>query len=428
MSAAAATATLALSIPAGNESPQTVDAAPAPIWFPQFYENYISTFVKRGNEPYRVPILAPVDLAKGMAGWREVVKESALKLHGYNRIQDPKTGRWLSIGVVRAANIKGVVPLALHLAKALPGAHVASYHSQLFTIHRAYIERRLDELLTRKPKEPGGDPNWRIWEDPEIRGHLDDGKAHDLLYIVVASPVEEIGRDHDFDYGVIEPTSSASIVQTCGRVGRHRLEPKTLPNVAILQYNRKAVLAAAGKNYGGLVFSKPGLETEAAPYGTTDLAKLLDWDGLGKIDASLRFGAHKLAQLDDESLRQSLAYPMRVLVGAKGCDNLWMAGRYYTDYALRDDKPKQDWTYNVAEDTFYQLQKAKGKPATYVEKGNKVTRVAGLPRGWLQPSLAELVDEARRYGVSLDSAFSFKLPAYDETKGWAYYAGWGMVT
>ncbi|MEX6067036.1 hypothetical protein [Providencia hangzhouensis] len=49
--------------------------------------------------------------------------------------------------------------------------------------------------------------------------------------------MEEVGRDHDFDWAVIEPSSYRSIVQMAGRVRRHRAGEVASPNIALLQYN-----------------------------------------------------------------------------------------------------------------------------------------------------------------------------------------------
>ena len=41
--------------------------------------------------------------------------------------------------------------------------------------------------------------------------------------------MEEVGRDHDFDWAIIDASSVQSIVQTAGRVNRHRLEKYSNP-------------------------------------------------------------------------------------------------------------------------------------------------------------------------------------------------------
>ncbi len=54
---------------------------------------------------------------------------------------------------------------------------------------------------------------------------------------MIATPVEEVGRDHDFDWAIIDASSVQSIVQTAGRVNRHRLEKVQQPNIMIPQWN-----------------------------------------------------------------------------------------------------------------------------------------------------------------------------------------------
>ena len=115
---------------------------------------------------------------------------------------------------------------------------------------------------------------------------LDHPDYDELMLIVVATPVEEIGRDHDFDWTVIEPSSTQSIVQTAGRVNRHRLNITDKANIAILQFNRREV--EGGYNH---VFQRPGLEI-GVPYRSHDLAELFDWAAIEQIDARMRFGRH----------------------------------------------------------------------------------------------------------------------------------------
>jgi len=90
----------------------------------------------------------------------------------------------------------------------------------------------------------------------------------------VATPVEEVGRDHDFDWAVIEPSSYRSIIQLAGRILRHRnLLDAGLksPNIALMQYNLKGM--SEDKNP---VFCRPGYESSQNRLKTHDLNKLLD--------------------------------------------------------------------------------------------------------------------------------------------------------
>ena len=161
-----------------------------------------------------------------------------LQLHEAHALKVPDRDAKISFGLVRIANIGTAVKVAAFLANKLPQARVVCYHSQHFSIQRFHIEQRLDELLSRAK----GDNHF--WKDAEIIKAIGINENAGLLetpFIVVATPVEEIGRDHDFDWAVIEPSSVQSIVQTAGRVNRHRLVSFSQPNIALLQFNFRAI-------------------------------------------------------------------------------------------------------------------------------------------------------------------------------------------
>src|SRR5690606_19074462 len=132
---------------------------------------------------------------------------------------DKISGKRISFGLVRIANVTTAVNVAKNLADRLEWARICCYHSNHLPIQRFHIEQRLDALLTRKEE-----PYKHILADAEIRRILNESSSNDVQFIVVATPVEEVGRDHDFDWAIIEPSSSQSIVQTAGRINRHRLE------------------------------------------------------------------------------------------------------------------------------------------------------------------------------------------------------------
>ena len=113
-----------------------------------------------------------------------------------------------------------------------------AYHSRQVLLLRHEQEQHLDAVLKRKEK-PGTMP--QAFDDPIIRAHLNSTTAQHVLFILVATPVEEVGRDHDFDWAIIEPSSYRSIIQLAGRVHRHRQIGVDQPNIAIMQYNLKAL-------------------------------------------------------------------------------------------------------------------------------------------------------------------------------------------
>ena len=277
------------------------------------------------GQRYREPYLQKVE-DSSLDSWNAALLTAVNALHREHAWEDPVTGKRLSIGLVRLANVTPAIRTAMFLAQKLPQARVACYHANHLALQRAHIERRLDDLLVRK------DGDRHITDDPEIRALLDDPARQDLMLIVVASPVEEIGRDHDFDWAVIDPSSVQSIVQTAGRVNRHRLVEISSPNVAIMQINRRCAQSA---DPGKRAFYWPGYETGKKPYPSHDLGDLLDWNalrGLRNIDARMRFGTHEFARLDDAAIRQTTEGEFSRTIS----DNQWMSVDTYKRTSLRE--------------------------------------------------------------------------------------------
>jgi len=102
---------------------------------------------------------------------------------------------------------------------------------------------------------------------------LDKSVAKNVVFILVATPVEEIGRDHDFDWGVIEPSSYRSIIQLAGRVRRHREGAIDYPNIALLQFNWRAI--KGGNQADEKYFCQPGYEDKQR-LATHDLCELIN--------------------------------------------------------------------------------------------------------------------------------------------------------
>ena len=132
-----------------------------------------------------------------------------------------------------------------------------------------------------------------------IRRHLDSVEEDNVLFIVVATPVEEIGRDHDFDWAVVEPSSYRSFIQLAGRVLRHRMVYADIikPNIAVMQYNIKAL---QGKPQA---FTKPGYEVKPYHLRSHDLHDIIDEGAFHKrIDAVMRIRKTVMNGADKEDV------------------------------------------------------------------------------------------------------------------------------
>ncbi|MBL4832720.1 MAG: type I-F CRISPR-associated helicase Cas3 [Pseudomonas sp.] len=198
------------------------------------------------------------------AHYFSIIKRAILTKHQQHYSIDSKTNINVSFGVVRVANIRPCIDLTKYLLQAdYPKdtqVKVMAYHSQQVLLLRHEQEKHLDAVLKRKEKQ--GEPQ-QAFSDPIIRQHLElcsqkDCQVQHIIFILVATPVEEVGRDHDFDWAIIEPSSYRSIVQLAGRVRRHRMDETAQANIGLMQYNLKAFKGNDKK--GEKYFIRPGYE------------------------------------------------------------------------------------------------------------------------------------------------------------------------
>jgi CRISPR-associated endonuclease/helicase Cas3 len=241
----------------------------------------------------------------------ELIARSTLNKHQQHHYYDARSQLSVSFGVVRVANIMPCVDLTQYLLeKDWPEnteVRVMAYHSQQVLLLRSLQERHLDKVLKRK-EELGEIP--RALNESVIRQHLttikkSSPKIENVLFILVATPVEEVGRDHDFDWAVIEPSSYRSIIQLAGRVKRHRQGEVSEPNIALMQYNWKGIRDQHDEN--AKVFNRPGFE-DLIRLITHDIKQLIDvnliaqrLDAIPRIQQSAQLTANYLRELNQAS-------------------------------------------------------------------------------------------------------------------------------
>lgn len=164
---------------------------------------------------------------------------------------DPLTGLEYSIGFVRLNFVRSVQGIQKWLEDsdtcsklATKGIVIKSicYHAQTLGVVRAVQEEFLEHHLNRTRMNSGaGDP---LLESDDVRYSLDMAKkagAKTVIFIVLTSPIIETGRDLDFDWCVLEPCSTTSIVQAGGRVRRHRTAKIDKANVFVMPLSIKAM-------------------------------------------------------------------------------------------------------------------------------------------------------------------------------------------
>lgn len=278
------------------EASQKVTVVDEDAQFRKYHEEIVRGIGKALDERPRKHGGVLVELGSTKEAVFEAVLDQCRTFHKVHRVRDPESGRLVSIGLVRWARVVHCRDFARFLAERGFGdvpVRVVCYHARFHPYAQHVIESRLDRLLRRN------DPR-SFWSNPLIEKAL--GDEEEVCIVVSATPIEEVGRDHDFDWAVVEPTSLAAFIQLIGRVLRHR-DASAFggePNVGLLASTMRFV---EGKR--SQVFSRPGPEGDgyALEPGTceSDLAFL--WS---RLCACLHAGS-LLADPDDS------ASPMRLL-------------------------------------------------------------------------------------------------------------------
>ncbi|MCL6361365.1 type I-F CRISPR-associated helicase Cas3 [Pectobacterium polaris] len=196
--------------------------------------------------------------------------------------QQHKSGKAVSLGLVRMANINPLVAVARQLL-AIPSPpdisiHYCIYHSQHPLAMRSYIEQRLDAALMRNDADA-------LWQVDEIRQAVENAPQQHHIFVVLATSVAEVGRDFDCDWAIVEPSSMRSFIQLAGRILRHRQDeqhvPKT-PNICLLSHNIRALREE------DVAYCKPGFESKDDRLDTHDLRQLLQEEDYRHLNAAPR--------------------------------------------------------------------------------------------------------------------------------------------
>lgn len=186
------------------------------------------------------------------------VRDACLRLHNDHAEIDPVSGKRISFGLVRMANIDPLFDVAqsLHALGAPEGTriHLCVYHARFPLAQRSAIERLLDTTFNRRDQGA-------VYSLPSVRAAIDTHPEHDQLFVVLASPVCEVGRDWCADWAVVEPSSMRSLIQLAGRVQRHRGKPCMRPNMLIFDTNSR-YFRRRGKD--NAIYCKPGFEKSAS--------------------------------------------------------------------------------------------------------------------------------------------------------------------
>jgi CRISPR-associated endonuclease/helicase Cas3 len=380
-----------------------------------------------------------------------LLRDQAVALHRHHHSADPITGKRVSFGLIRMANIDPLfdVALSLYALGAPEGCriHLCVYHARHPTLVRAEIEKQLDAVLKRDR------PDAVVFAQVDLREKLDAHPETDHIFIVLATAVAEVGRDHCYDWAIVEPSSMRSIIQLAGRVKRHRKFdcPPDWPNMLLLDVNVKSLKHGEDAP----AFCWPGFESreKGAKFHlrTHRLSQLLTREQWQVIDARARIrprepldGKGNLADLEHARLADLM---LGAEAGQQQQDipvNWWWRTQAHLSGVLQAKKPFRDdpqghQTYyfqpdeDCAETEFFLLEATGQEVSVEANLLQRLDLLAG-PRiaFWGAPNyldalqtLAEaldkddLIDCARRFGA-------VDLPGREANQRWRYHPALGF--
>ncbi len=293
----------------------------------------------------------------------QTIVDAAINLHDKHHEIQPNSDKQksventqVSIGLARVANINNITNIAMQLFKAdsiiVPEntmLHVVCYHAKQLLLLRNALENKLDRILDRSDSISNNNKT-NIFNHPEIKQAIADNPAEKHIFMVLATPVAEVGRDHDYDWAIVEPSSMRSIIQLAGRVWRHRPDKvANTPNILLLQYN---IRYFKHPNAQRPIFTHPGFETTLFKPPSYDLNKLMTQEQLAQVDARPRIATsdnkaiETLSDLEHRVMQHLLNSPKLNYVNAYW-DSKATANRTHTYLQqispFRAGIPQEDW-------------------------------------------------------------------------------------
>lgn len=181
--------------------------------------------------------LGLLDINKSPDMYKDILN-GCVDLHNDNYINYEKDGKKLkiSLGFVKFNNVKSSQKFSISIDK-YGSTHEFSnyqfawinYHSKFVNLERYFIENWLDTNMKRKVKLT---PDLHSLEGSEklfrneffenlIQTAINEDREN-IILILSTTNIIEVGRDHDYDWAILESTTSKSLVQSIGRVQRHR--------------------------------------------------------------------------------------------------------------------------------------------------------------------------------------------------------------
>ena len=320
--------------------------------------------------------------------WMDWVKD----FHGRSNTRLTTENRTVSIsrGLVRLSRTRDVGRLAAGLARATWPAgwevRVVGYHSRLVHGIRRMVEETLDATLGpdgAKWRQSGEEGQWYVHDQTGLSESLKVWGIHTIspaithiVLLVVASPVEEVGRDHDFDWALLEPITPQTLIQAAGRVFRHRPlpSPESRAVIGVLEESLNRIKAHDPKTAGGRMCRKNIPEWPS--FLSQGKNKLAPWD-LANEWLSEAHGHHMRSATmkgqdwpsQTQLIWTSRAEDLRAGVSAWEMKSGWFDERHPLDFGFRDSEPNERHCLvrNKDNTVEWQVEVGKGRGKTLEE-------------------------------------------------------------
>lgn len=259
-----------------------------------FHQAHAQFVAKRATDLAKKPVLCKARIASlksdspryddVISVVAKTLRQEMLVLHQQHS-EPHTTGKTVSLGLVRFANINPLVAVAQALVTQPSPEnvciHYCVYHSQHPLAVRSYIEHHLDKAFDRSDSKP-------LWRLPQIEQAIQNSPAQQHLFVVLATSVCEVGRDWDASWGIIEPSSMRSLIQFAGRIQRHRNRTPESENMVMLEHNIRSLRQP---NLTKPVFHNPGFETTEFALKSHSLSELITEQEYRAINAIPRIVA-----------------------------------------------------------------------------------------------------------------------------------------
>ena len=268
--------------------------------------------------------------------WQDMVDQiddACHRLHDLNAVE--LDGFRVSFGMVRMTRIAHTAALAVQLPSEKTGGCLRvmlCLHSQFPRLHRGWLETRLKRALTRKNEDSGFGLR-ELCYDEKLFSRANEMGVRNIEIVLVTSPVIETGNDLDFDWAILDPISTRSIIQAAGRVWRHRPVNGDQINVMIL--GRSPITMQTGK------LEMPGVETRMPEDTKVATPSLSNFEGrrfedlAGEADFSV-INATPILKRDTDFPLRDVENDLRAeLVAAESDSAIKPLGRYIRHVAAR---------------------------------------------------------------------------------------------